>query len=302
MFRKNKKGQSFIEFLIAIFLFLGIIAALLLSSSIRIKGEVEKIAEQDAILQANLMAAVAMGETGPALWESGATLPQRCGLNDGNAHILLNKIRKFKLFNFEDYAGCLGINTSWQLSYQVVGIPFKSSAVADVNCPLASSSNILQICNSNAQLNISANTSMVGPVKYEIEMFFPNIEGISNLQNQSYAGSAINITNTSNIYSGEAGTYVRGTAVSVTFNLTGNTGLQWFTIISNGLPIKGFIKRISTPPSIEVNVTIDHYEAVDFIGARLGTAKKNFAEAQRFVLLNTTSELAPAIVRVSTWH
>ena len=302
MFRKNKKGQSFVEFLIAIFLFLSIIAALLISSSIRIKGEVEKMREQDAILRANLMATVAMSETGPALWESGAALPQLCGLNDGNNHILLNKTRKFKLFNSEDYTGCLGINTSWQLSYQVAGIPFKSSAIADVNCPLASSSNVLQICNSNAQLNVSANTSMAGPIKYEIEMFFPNVEGISNLQNQSYAGSVINITNASNIYSGEAGTYVRGTAVSVIFNLTGNTGLQWFTFINNGLPIKGFIKRISTPASVEVNVTMDHYEAVEFIGSRLGATKKNFAEVQRFVLLNTTAELAPAVVRVSTWR
>ncbi len=301
----NKRGQSFVEFLIALFLFLGIIATLMITSSIRIKDEVEKIGEQSAALKANLMANVAFRETGPANWQlDTVNVTKTCGLSDGNGHMLISKIIALKGFDFGTYSGCLGTNVSWQLKYDVVGLGNSTITNAACQPPTA---NAIRICKLNTnRLNITTRTTSIDPVRYELEMFFPSVETLSQLSNDMPGGSSLTLTSARNIGAGEAGTNVRGASLLAVFNLTASNNVRGFEISTSNLPLLGFVKRVSVPIYFEFNLTIDNNPTSDFLGTRIGLNKKGIAEAWRFVLLNTTDgqgnpELAPTMARVYAW-
>ncbi len=302
---KNKRGQSFVEFLIALFLFLSIVTALMITTSIRIKGEAEKIGEQSAALKANLMANIALRETGPSNWQLDTrNVTKTCGLSDGNGHLWLSKILVLKDFDFGEYSGCLGTNVSWQLKYDVIGLG--NSTITPTNC-LPPTSNAIRICKLNTnRINITTRTTSVEKITYELEMFFPNVETLSQLSNDMPGGSSLTLTNARNIYVGEAGTNVRGASFVAIFNLTAQNQVRGFEISTNNLPIKGFIKRVSAPTYLNFNLTIDNNPASDFLGAAVGLNKRGIAEAWRFALMNTTNglgnvELAPTMVRVYAW-
>src|SRR3989344_3077567 len=190
---RNKKGQSFVEFLIALFLFLGIIATLMITSSIRVKDEAEKIGEQSAALKANLMANIALRETGPTNWQlDNINITKTCGLSDGNGHILVSKILTLKGFDFGTYSGCLGTNTSWQLKYNMISLG--SATITNAAC-LPPTANAIRICKlDTGRLNITTRTTSVDPVQYELEMFFPGVETLSQLSNDMPGGSSLTLT------------------------------------------------------------------------------------------------------------
>ncbi len=303
---RTKKGQSFVEFLIALFLFLGIIAALMITSSIRVKDEAEKIGEQSAALKANLMANIALREAGPTNWQfDSINVTKICGLSDGNGHAWLSKILVLAGFDFGTYSGCLGTNVSWQLKYDIIGLG--NSTIAPTAC-LPPTSNAIRICKLNTnRLNITTRTTSVDPVRYELEMFFPNVETLSQLSNDMPGGSSLTLTNARNIGAGEAGTNVRGASFVAVFNLTAAHNVRGFEVSTNNLPILGIIKRVSVPTYFDFNLTIDNNPASDFLGARIGLNKKGIAEAWRFALMNTTNglgavELAPTMVRMYVWN
>ena len=296
-----KHGQSFVEFLIAIFLFLGVVSALFITSSVRIKGEVEKIQAQDSILKANLMATLALRESGPLNLELDAINASNiCGLSDRNGHILINKTQNLKnSASFGRYSGCLGTNSSWNLQYEVIGVTNTTIAA----CPTLSP-DTLQICNQATQLRVGAQTGRLQATKYELELFFPTMDKLNLVGSSITTGTKITMTNaSSNLGSGSPGTYVHGSTLLVIFNLSSATGQETVTVSTNNLPITSFIKRISTPTGVQVNVTINEFTSSDFLGARLDgvVSKRGFATAKRFILLNTTVGLYPTIVRLSTW-
>jgi hypothetical protein len=299
---RNKKGQSFVEFLIALFLFLGIITTLMITSSIRIKDEAEKIGEQSAALKANLMADIALREAGPVNWQlDTVNVTKTCGLSDGNGHILISKVLALRGFDFSTYSGCLGTNTSWQLKYDLIGLGSATNAAC-----LSPNLNTIAICKSSGSISVNLITTSLSTATYELEMFFSGVETLSQISNNLPGGSSLTLTNARNIYAGEAGTNVRGASLLAVFNMTALNGVKGFEVSTNAQPIIGFIKRVSVPTYFDFNLTLDNNLANDFLGARIGLNKKGIAEAWRFVLMNTTNglggvELVPARVRMYAW-
>ncbi len=290
---RAKNAQSFTEFLIAAFLFLIIVSAIFITIVRRSGTETARVADLTSFQKANILATLALRDTGPINWQNSAGLPSICGLADGNGHVLLSKWRRFGNYTFDFYGGCLGINTTWQISYNIRGFPDRLDTT--VACtPTAGRAVICRFANG---LGVYVNTSTSAIL--DAEIFFPNATSATITQSADSPLEANDVATTDATPDGMKVVLQFRTSVSDRDNVT-ILAAPWNTTSVKSISFKSFDNLT------DLNATIGDVRITDSIGVpiRARFFKPNFAEISRGAAINNTDtgDLFPAVFKFVVWR
>ena len=289
----GRTGQSFTEFLIAAFLFLIVVSVIFLTLIHRSSTETERVGDLVSFQKAELLATLALRDTGAISWQNSAGIPTVCGLNDGNSHALLSKWLRFSNYTFDFYGGCLGINTTWQISYTIRGFPDRLDT-AGACTPTIDRAVLCRFANG---FGVDVNTSTGATLNAEI--FFPNATTISVTQSSNNPLEGNDAATTEVTPDGARVILQLRTSVNDRDNITIAVA-PWNTTGVKSISFKSYDNKT------DLNVTIGDVRILDSIGVpiRAQFFKTNFAEIERVAALNNsnTGDLFPTLFKFVVWR
>lgn len=238
----SKRGQTWIEFLIATVAFLGAISILFVTVGGKFSEESDKVSFQSNCVKASALGNFFLQPGDPTNWESSA--PDVFGLSNGTPGIVSNaKWLQAKALGFPSIINVSTPSTSWRLDYSISAFkPF-----TDASC---TTKNAISICRSAGLINVTANSTQTS--RADLTLFFPaSTAAIS-------ASDADQNTTT---------TGLNGTEISLVMitNSSDNTDRVNITYTSN--PNLIFIKQAVITSGQNITLMLGNKTAQDTFGA-----------------------------------
>jgi len=289
----KKKGQSLIEYIIAIILFVVIVIYLLFAYFDRMPEEINKIKEQELCSEAESMINSFLYFPGDeSSWESGGEL-NRLGFAISDLdYVSYKKWVAAVDRGYYNISKSINLNRTFHLSYDIYALNLTPDAVPPLPNTSLPNANLIR-CSDNINVSVGSNSTLA---VFNLILFFPNA---SHATLSSCPGVALETGETPTNTSKEGG-------VEVVINWTVS---NYDADCINIQPIKDKIvyinRAILENPSTKKNFPIyagNHTKIKDEFGStEYLTLDEPYCEISRKYLIYNHSELFPARFNLKVW-
>jgi|GEM_PF-3811846 len=271
----NKRGQTWIEFLIATVAFLGAISILFVTVGGQFREESDKVTFQSNCIKASSLENFFLQPGEPEDWETDS--PDIFGLSNGTPGVVSNaKWLKAKELGFPSIINVSTPSTSWKLGYSISAF----ETITDASC---TTKNAVSICRSSGLLNVTANSTQT--TRTSLVLFFPSSTAAID------ASDADSNTTT---------TGLNGTEVSIFMITNSSDNTDRVNITFTSSPDIIFIKQSSISSGQNITLMLGNKTAQDSFGA-LTIKPRGLCSAKTRAAIAFDDEVAIADFNLQAW-
>ncbi|MEM2874297.1 MAG: hypothetical protein QW063_02540 [Candidatus Nanoarchaeia archaeon] len=262
-----RKGQTWIEFIVATVVFLFIIAFLFISATLQVRDEVEKIQLQTACMKANALVNLLQQPGSPINWQTTNGVDIFGLSNSDGTSVLLAKWLRAKEFGYVNISVNSTPSSPWKLSYKIYAFEPK----IDTNCAVGDA---ITICRDFDKLGITANSSQ--QAQSNLILFLPFSTASLGTGSTNESDDIITLT------------HENGTRLYLRLN-TNSTDQDFINLTFMPNPNLIFIESVQIEGVQKLTLFLGNVSAIDSFGAQT-IDQRNLCTFKTKGLLKLTNE------------